>query len=409
MSATNFPGVRHGLRPMDGRDPHETHRVASPLELLFDLTFVISFGVAGEQFAHLLAEGHVRPGIIGFCFAMFAVVWAWVNFTWFASAYDTDDWLFRILTMVQMLGVLIVALGLPPMFHSLDVGHGVDAGVMVLGYVVMRLALVSQWVRVSRQHPERRATALSFVVNVSIAQVGWIVLWALHLDAVPFFALAAVLVVVEMAGPWVAEHKEGGTPWHAHHVAERYSLLAIIALGEILFGTVASLSAVIDAEGWTSDVILVGLAGVGLCFSIWWTYFQMPSGAALHDQREKGFRWGYGHMFIYASIAALGAGLHVVAYMLEHHSELGPVATMLTVAIPMGVYFLAMVVMVSYLVGVRSWSVPVFGAKMAILALAVVLAAVDVPLPICLLVITLAPIVSVVVQERTGAYWSLDR
>ena len=36
---------------MSGRDPHESHRVATPLELLFDLTFVIAFGVAASQLA----------------------------------------------------------------------------------------------------------------------------------------------------------------------------------------------------------------------------------------------------------------------------------------------------------------------------------------------------------------------
>ena len=212
MTWSSLSGERFGLVPMGGRDPHEDHRVASPLELLFDLTFAIAFNIAGQQLAHLLAEGHLWAGLLGFGFAVFAVTWAWVNFTWFASAYDTDDWLFRILTMVQMLGVMILALGLPPMFHSLDVGHGVDVGVMVLGYVVMRLAMVGQWVRVARQHPERRATALAYVVNVTAAQAGWIAMWALHLDTVPSLGLAVLLIVVEVIGPWTAERKEGGTP-----------------------------------------------------------------------------------------------------------------------------------------------------------------------------------------------------
>jgi hypothetical protein len=85
---------------MVGRDPHERHRVATPLELLFDLTFVIAFGVAGSEFAHLLAAGHVWAGLTAFLFATFATVLAWINFTWFASAYDTDDWIYRVLTMV---------------------------------------------------------------------------------------------------------------------------------------------------------------------------------------------------------------------------------------------------------------------------------------------------------------------
>ena len=53
----------------------------------------------------------------------------------------------------------------------------------------------------------------------------------------------------------------GGTPWHAHHIAERYALLAIIALGEGVVGTVASLSAVVGAQGWSVDAVLVAVAG----------------------------------------------------------------------------------------------------------------------------------------------------
>lgn len=110
---TPSPVQTHRLNRMSGRDPHEQHRVASPLELLFDLTFVIAFGVAAAQFAHLMAEGHVSAGLAGFAFGAFATWWAWMNFTWFASAYDTDDWIYRVMTMLQMVGVIILALGIP--------------------------------------------------------------------------------------------------------------------------------------------------------------------------------------------------------------------------------------------------------------------------------------------------------
>ena len=63
---------RHRLRRMEGRDPDEPHRAATPLELLFDLTFVVAFGIAGNELAHFLAEEHFAAGIGGFLFAMFA-------------------------------------------------------------------------------------------------------------------------------------------------------------------------------------------------------------------------------------------------------------------------------------------------------------------------------------------------
>ena len=77
MSESTF---RHAAVTMSGRDPHERGRTATPLELLFDLTFVIAFGTAADELAHLLAAGHVGAGIVGFCFATFAVSWAWINF-----------------------------------------------------------------------------------------------------------------------------------------------------------------------------------------------------------------------------------------------------------------------------------------------------------------------------------------
>src|SRR5918999_4982266 len=126
----NAPFAHRRVR-MGGRDPAESHRTATPLELLFDLTFVVAFGIAADELAHYLVEDHIRAGLIGFGFATFAITWAWINFSWFASAYDTDDWVFRLATMVQMVGVIVLALGLPVVFESIDAGTTVDNAVMV--------------------------------------------------------------------------------------------------------------------------------------------------------------------------------------------------------------------------------------------------------------------------------------
>ena len=93
------------LRRMTGRDVDGQHRTSTPLERLMDLTFVVAFGVAASELSHMLAAGHVGAGITGFVFSTFAICLAWINFTWMASAFDTDDWLFRLVTMLQMIGV----------------------------------------------------------------------------------------------------------------------------------------------------------------------------------------------------------------------------------------------------------------------------------------------------------------
>ncbi|GAB3273487.1 low temperature requirement protein A [Microbacterium lacusdiani] len=118
---------------MVGRDPRETHRSATPLELLYDLTFVVAFSHAGTQASHLLELGHIAAAAVGFVLAVFAVTWAWINYTWLASAFD------------------------PPLPVAL--------------------------------------------------------------------ALFAVFAALEMLVPVLAERGHG-TPWHPHHIAERYGLRA---------------------------------------------------------------------------------------------------------------------------------------------------------------------------------------
>ena len=77
--------------PMSGRDPDEAHRAATPLELLFDLCFVVAVAQAASFLHHDLAEGQVAHGVLSYLVVFFAIWWPWMNFTWFASAYDTDD------------------------------------------------------------------------------------------------------------------------------------------------------------------------------------------------------------------------------------------------------------------------------------------------------------------------------
>lgn len=393
----------HGLARMTGRNPLAPHRTATPLELLFDLSFVVAFGLAGDQLAHLVAAGHVAPAIGGFVFAMFAICWAWINFSWFASAYDTDDWFYRLTTMVQMIGVVILALGLPTMFHSLEEGAHLGNGVMVAGYVVMRAAMVAQWLRAARQDPERRRTALTFVAFITIAQVGWVVLAVLDLSIAAFFTISPVLFLIELVGPIVAERKTSGTPWHAHHIAERYGLLTIIALGEGVFGTIASVSALIEKQGWSSEAAVVIVAGIGLTFGLWWNYFLLPSGEILSRHRNRSFVWGYGHIPIYAAIAATGAGLHVAAYVIEGGAQIGTLGAVVAVAVPVLVFAVVLFLLYSYLVQEGDpFHIILLAGTVVFLVGAVVLAANGASIGSCLIIVTLSPAVIIVGYETTG-------
>ena len=399
MSTTNA----HRLARMTGRDPNEAHRAASPLELLFDLAFVLAIGAASGEFAHYVAEAHIAAALGGFGFAMFTICWAWINFTRFASAYDTDDWVYRLLTMVQVIGVVVVALGVPRLFESVDEGEHIDNRIVVIGYVIMRVAVVALWLRAARQDEPRRATALGYAKYIALAQIGWVVVAVIELDYWPTTVIAVLLFTLEAACPIFIERKEGATPWHAHHIAERYALLTIIALGEGIFGTVAAVSAIVEDSGWTVETALVIVAGVGLTFGLWWTYFLLPSGRVLARRRGRQWGWSYGHFAIFASVAATGAGLHVAAYVIEGHSELGAVGAVLSVAIPVIVFCVSLFVLYDYLVGAfDGFHVWLMAGTMAVLVLAVALAAGGASIGLCLIVVMLAPAVIVVGYETIG-------
>jgi hypothetical protein len=119
------------------------------------LTFVVAFGTAADQLAHYLGDGHLGPAVGRFCFAVFAVTLAWMNYSWFASGYDNDDWVFRVATMVQMVGVIVLSLGIPEMFASIDRGGALDVGVMVAD-------------------PARAPAARKYIWTIGVAQFGWV-------------------------------------------------------------------------------------------------------------------------------------------------------------------------------------------------------------------------------------------
>lgn len=397
--------LHHRKARMRGRDPGESHRSATPLELLFDLTFVVAFGIAADELAHFLADDHVRAGLLGFGFATFAISWAWINFSWFASAYDTDDWIYRLTTMLQMVGVVVLALGLPDLFESIDEGHTVDNSVMVAGYVVMRVAMVFQWARAARQDPSRRAACRTYITTILVAQAGWLALLVADTSVAGTFAFAGLLVLVETAGPWIAETRKGGTPWHAHHIAERYGLLVIIALGEGILGTIASLSVLVGPQGpgWSVDAGLVAIAGTALTFGMWWVYFIVPSGAILHARRARSFGWGYGHIPIIGAVVATGGGLHVAAYFLEKQSELDAAATVLCVVLPVAVYVLGIYVLYAFLTRtVDPFHLWLLAATAVPLAAPIAMAEAGAAMPWCLVVLSLSPWVTVVGYELHG-------
>jgi low temperature requirement protein LtrA len=402
--STPPPATRdHRIRRMTSRDPEEPHRSATPLELLFDLTLVVAFSQAGTQMAHLLELGHYGPAIGAFSFSVFAICWAWINYSWLASAFDNDDLFFRLATMVQMIGVLILALGLPQMFHSIDEGVHVDNSVVVAGYVVMRVAMIALWLRIARHDESQRRNALTYAVLMAIAQIGWITQIFVDTPLGVTAGIFVALAIFEMLIPIIAELRGGRSPWHPHHIAERYGLLVIITLGEVVLGTILAVSAVVEAQGWSVEAALVAFGGTALAFGLWWAYFMMPSAEVLARHRERGFVWGYGHLFIFGSLAATGAGLHVAATVIDHTAHIDATAAILTLVIPVAIFTVAHFALYSLLMHeFDPFHLILFIGAILALAASVIAVAAGASIGVGIVVAVCSPLVGIVGYETVG-------
>jgi low temperature requirement protein LtrA len=324
--------MQRWLRPMGPRDPEEEHRAATPLELFFDLCFVAAVSLAAGGLHHELTDHHIRDGVLAYTVTFFAIWWAWMNFTWFASAYDTDDGPYRLATLVQMIGVLVLAAGVPRAFDS------GDFAVITVGYLIMRLGLVSQWLRAAHNDLPRRSTTIRYARGLLAATAGWLALLAVPLEyrVVGFL----IMVAFELAIPIWAEGLQR-TPWHAAHIAERYGLFTLIVLGESVISTTRAFQAALDAGQDKLTLMGQAVAAVVIIFSMWWLYFDRQTHDRLTTLR-RAIIWGYGHWFIFAAIAANGAGLAAAVDYNTDQSALDAVESGFAIAIPLGLYIIGL-------------------------------------------------------------------
>jgi low temperature requirement protein LtrA len=318
-------------RPMVARTTDEGHRSATVLELFFDLCFVVAVAQAASALHHEIAEDHVGDGVVGYATVFFAIWWAWMNFTWFASAYDTDDVAYRLTTLVQIAGALILAAGVP------DAMDGSDFTVITVGYVVMRLAMVTQWLRAAAADPPHRRSSLRFATGIVAVQLGWVLRLALpeELGMVSFLALVAA----ELAIPIWAE-RAAPTTWHPRHIAERYGLFTLIVLGECVLASTLAIQTALDEDAALADLATTAAGGLLTVFGMWWLYFAKEAHELLTSLRA-GYIWGYGHYLVFASAAAVGAGLAVNVDHLTDDAAIGARASAAAFTVPVALFLLA--------------------------------------------------------------------
>ena len=206
-----------------------------------------------------------------------------------------------------------------------------------LGYLIMRLAMAAQWLRVARSsRGAERTMALRYAGGVLLCLIGWLGLVILPEGALPWVFL--VMALLELSVPLFAE-KDHPTSWHPHHIAERYGLFTIIVLGETVAAATVAVKSGVDENDALGELVPIAAGGLLIIFAAWWIYFVVPIHGHLRSNRQS-FLWGYGHYLIFASAAAIGAGLEVAVEQAVGEAHISTLAASAAVTLPTALYLL---------------------------------------------------------------------
>ena len=320
------------VNPLTARCKDEEHRSATPLELFYDLVYVVAIAFLAGELHHAITEMHHVPhALLMYLWIFWCVWWPWNTYTFFASGYDTDDTQFRLASFAQMIGVIIVAIGIKPAFQEENFLY------IMLGYLVMRVPYIVMWLKVARDDIESRPVALRYAFGVLLVQCGWT-------STVLFYQSWAAwifLLICELLVPWFAERstaKGQNTKYHVEHIEERMSLLTIIVLGESILASVNAFDSALKA--FTPELGIIVSGALLILFSMWWLYFDDHVEEELHNETTC-FIWSYGHYFLLASAAAVGALISVCVDAATQHGHIRMDEAVLGLSIALAVYLVA--------------------------------------------------------------------
>jgi low temperature requirement protein LtrA len=326
------------------RDINEPHRSVTSLELFYDLIYVVAIASLAAEFHHAITDwNHIGKALGMYVFIFFGIWWPWNNFTWFASGYDTDDAQFRLASFAQMIGVIIIAVGVKPAFLENNLV------IMLVGYVTMRIPYILMWLKVAYDDIKSRPVALRYALGVFFIQTSWC------LGVLYFYNwyLFIVLVLFEILIPYIAEHstdKGINTKYHFGHIEERLRLMTIIVLGESILAVVYAFEKVI--EHFSTDLMMLVIASIVIIFSMWWLYFDNTLEKELASEK-KSFIWSYGHYFIFGFATAVGALISVNVDVLTNNANINQEIAVIALGLSIAGYLVSVWFCHDYLLEIK--------------------------------------------------------
>ena len=123
----------------------------------------------------------------------------------------------------------------------------------------------------------------------------------------------------------------------------------------------------------------------------------------LTRHRDRAFIWSGGHILLVGFSAAVGGGLHLAAYLLEGKAAIDETVALLTVAVPVAGFIVALNVLYTTFVRQRHRLQPQLIAGTAgVVALSIAASQAGASLSWSLVIVMFAPVLTIVAYEVVG-------
>jgi low temperature requirement protein LtrA len=232
----------------------QEHRV-TPRELFFDLVFVFAF----TQVTTLLTHDPTFSGIGRGVLVLGALWWPWTAYAWLTNTVDPEEGFIGAALLIALIAMFLAALAVPHVFGD----DGVLFGAAFLVVVAMHLALYALAGRRDRD------------LLVAVLRLApWTLLGATLILIAAFADGARTwLWIAALACTYGGAGMSGSTGWRVFpsHLAERYGLVLIIALGEAFVAIGIGVSKIGLGE------VAAAILGLLVATSFWLAYFDFFS------------------------------------------------------------------------------------------------------------------------------------
>lgn len=269
------------------------------VELFYDLIHVVTIFLLGNYLSHNLSI----DGFLVFCGIFIALWYAWGELSIFNSMYVSTDVWHRVIMSGMICTVMFMAAAIP----AID---GKGWAFFAIGFAANRALLAILYMRARRNNSSTHSLCNEQIRNFSLSAIIFAITAFLP-KPYAFWAFMATLIAWQalymIPKLSVLRHKRYAP--RVGHMAERFSLLTLIVLGEGFFKLVVTLSEK-GIYKVSPDVLVNFIVGGISMFIMCWIYFDfVGNGKTKDDKLSTLAKWWLAHLTLMICGVMVGVAL----------------------------------------------------------------------------------------------------